>query len=75
MDFKILDKILEDERPYRLKQANKAIFKDLLTNWDDATNLPLELRKTLTRQFPLSLDGSIIDSKESDSVKAIIRLD
>ena len=75
MDFKTLDKILADERPYRLKQVNKAIFKDLLTDWDDATNLPLELRKTLSRQFPLSIDGRIIDSKESDSVKAIIRLD
>ena len=49
MDFKILDKILADERPYRLKQVNKAIFKDLLTDWDDATNLPLELRKKLNK--------------------------
>jgi len=28
----------------------------------------------LSRQFPLSIDGRIIDSKESDSVKAIIKL-
>ena len=74
MDFKILDKILSGERPYRLKQVNKAIFKDLLTDWDDATNLPLELRSVLSRQFPLSIDSRIIDSKESDSVKAIIKL-
>jgi len=74
MDFKILDKILSGERPYRLKQVNKAIFKDLLTDWDDATYLPLELRSVLSRQFPLSIDGRIIDSKESDSVKAIIKL-
>ncbi len=75
MDFKILDKILAGEKPYRLKQANKAIFKDLLTDWDDATSLPQELRSVLNRQFPLSIDGRIIDSRESDSVKAIIRLD
>jgi len=75
MDFKILDKILAGERPYRLKQVNKAIFKDLLTDWDDVTNLPLELRSVLSSQFPLSIDGRIIDSKESDSVKAIIRID
>ncbi|MFC2145283.1 23S rRNA (adenine(2503)-C(2))-methyltransferase RlmN [Actinomycetota bacterium] len=74
MDFKIIDKILSDERPYRLKQVNKAIFKDLLTDWNDATNLPLELRKTLSQQFPLTIDARIIDSRESDSVKAIIRL-
>ena len=75
MDFKILDKILSGERPYRLKQVNKAIFKDLLTSWDDATSLPLELREVLSKQFPLSIDGRIIDSRESDSIKAIIRLD
>ena len=75
MDFKILDKILTNERPYRLKQVNKAIFKDLLTDWDDATSLPLELRGVLSRQFPLSIDGRIIDSRESDTVKAIIRID
>jgi len=75
MDFKILDKILSSERPYRLKQVNKAIFKDLLNNWDDATSLPLELRGVLSRQFPLSIDGRIIDSRESDTVKAIIKLD
>ena len=57
-----------------LAQANKAIFKDLLTDWDDATSLPLELRSVLSSQFPLSIDGRIIDSKESDSVKAIIRI-
>ncbi len=74
MDFKILDKILIGERPYRLKQVNKAIFKDLITSWDDATNLPLELRKTLGKEFPLSIDGRIIDSRESTSVKAVIRL-
>ncbi len=52
MDFKILDKILAGERPYRLKQVNKAIFKDFITNWDDATNLPLELRETLEQRIP-----------------------
>jgi 23S rRNA (adenine2503-C2)-methyltransferase len=75
MDFKIIDNILADERPYRLKQVNKAIFKDLLTDWDSATNLPLELRRILGRKFPLSIGGSVINSGESDSVKAIIRID
>jgi len=74
MDFKILDKILAGERPYRLKQVNKAIFKDLITSWDYATNLPLELREILSKEFPLSIDGRIIDSRESTSVKAVIRL-
>ncbi|MCJ7666489.1 MAG: 23S rRNA (adenine(2503)-C(2))-methyltransferase RlmN, partial [Actinobacteria bacterium] len=72
MDFKKLDKILTDEKPYRLKQVNKAIFKDLLTDWDNATNLPLKLRGILKEEFPLSIDARIIKSKESDAVKAAV---
>ncbi len=75
MDLKRLDKILADEKPYRLKQVRRAIFKDLITNWDDATSLSLKLRGMLKEEFPLSIDSRIIDSKESDAVKAIIKID
>ncbi|MCK5567226.1 MAG: 23S rRNA (adenine(2503)-C(2))-methyltransferase RlmN [Actinomycetia bacterium] len=75
MDFKRLNILLADEKPYRLKQVHKAIFKDLLNNWDDATNLPLKLRGMLKEEFPLSIDARIIKSKESDAVKAIVRVD
>lgn len=74
MNFKRLDKILTDEKPYRLRQVHKAIFKDLLADWGDATNLPLELRRILKEEFPLSIDARIIKSKESDAVKAIVRV-
>jgi len=74
MDLKRLDKILEDEKPYRLKQVRRAIFRDLITDWNDATNLSLKLRAVLKDKFPLSIDGRIIKSKESDAIKAIIKL-
>ncbi len=74
MDFKRLNKILADEKPYRLKQVHKAIFKDLITEWDDATNLPLKLRGILKEEFPLSIEARIIKSKESDAVKAVVRV-
>ena len=51
MDLKRLDKILASEKPYRLKQVHRAIFKDLITDWDDATNLSLKLRGTLKEEF------------------------
>jgi len=74
MDLKRLDKILAGEKPYRLKQVHRAIFKDLITDWDDATNLSLKLRGTLKEEFPLSIDSRMIKSKESDAVKAIIKI-
>jgi 23S rRNA (adenine2503-C2)-methyltransferase len=74
MDLKRLDKILEGEKPYRLKQVRRAIFKDLITDWDDATNLSLKLRGILKEEFPLSIDSRIIKSKESDAVKAIVKV-
>ncbi len=74
MDLKRLDKILADEKPYHLKQARRAIFKDLITDWNDATNLSLKLRGTLKEEFPLSIDSRMIESKESDAVKAIIKV-
>ncbi|MCD4669223.1 MAG: 23S rRNA (adenine(2503)-C(2))-methyltransferase RlmN [Actinomycetia bacterium] len=74
MDLKRLDKILAGEKPYRLKQVHRAIFKDLITDWDDATNLSLKLRGMLKEELPLSIDSRIIKSKESDAVKAVIRI-
>jgi len=74
MDLKRLDKILAGEKPYRLKQVRRAIFKDLITDWDDATNLSLKLRGKLKKEFPLSIDSRMIKSKESDAVKAIIKI-
>lgn len=75
MDFKRLDRILANEKPYRSKQVNDAVFKDLITDWDDATNLPLKLRGMLNKDFPLSIEGRIIDSRDSNAVKAIIKVD
>ncbi|KUK64617.1 MAG: hypothetical protein XD85_0570 [Parcubacteria bacterium 34_609] len=30
---------------YRLKQIQRLLYKDLISNWDDATVLPLEMRR------------------------------
>jgi len=74
MDFKRLDNILEGEKPYRLRQIHRAIFKDLCTDWDDATDLSLKLRGILKEEFPLSIDARIIRSRQSDTAKAVIKV-
>ena len=75
MDFDRLEEILKTEKAYRRDQVWKAVFKDLLTDWGKATDLPLRLRETLNRIFPLSIEGSTSCSGTGDSVKAVLRMD
>jgi len=74
MDLKLLEKILNSEPRYRLKQARKAVFSDLIDSWQDATNLPLALREKLDGKVPLFIDGEIYASKDGKTVKAVIKL-
>ena len=62
MDLSFLKELLKNEPQYRLKQSKKAIFKDLIDNWDDATTLPIKLREKLNKKFPLLIKGNILES-------------
>ena len=78
MDIIKLEKFLKEkgEKEYRLKQIKKAVFVDLINNWDEATTLSKELRAGLYKKFPIeSLEFlSLLESKNKDSVKAILKL-
>ena len=78
MDIINLEKILKDkdEKPYRLKQIKKAVFVDLINNWDEATTLSKELREELSEKFTIaSLELlSLLESKNKDSAKAVFKL-
>lgn len=82
MDLSQLKSILANEPKYRLKQAKEAVFKNLATNWSEATNLPPKLRKELNEKCPLKINGRIIqpannniaDDRAAGAVKAIIIL-
>ena len=52
------------------------MFVDLINNWDEATTLSKELRAGLYKKFPIeSLEFlSLLESKNKDSVKAILKL-
>ena len=78
MDIINLEKFLKDkgEKDYRLKQIKKAVFVDLINDWDEATTLSKELREKIKKEFPLlSLEVlNIIESKNKYSIKAVFRL-
>lgn len=75
MKFSQLKGILQNEPAYRLEQVKKAVFVDLIKNWDEATTLPFELRERLGKEFPLEINAEVFESKDGKTVKALIKLD
>jgi len=78
MDIIKLEKFLKEkgEKEYRLKQIKKAVFCDLINNWDEATTISKELREEIKKDFPvLNLETlKIVESKNKDSIKAVFKL-
>lgn len=74
MDLNNLEKILETEPKYRVKQAKEAVFQKLIENWQEATFFSLALRRELSEKCPLSIKAETLVSKASDSIKARIAL-
>ena len=40
-------------RPFRADQILQALYRDYITDWDQATTLPKDFRETLKIEFPL----------------------
>lgn len=74
MNIEKLSKVLEKLPKYRVKQAKEAIFKNLISDWNKATFLPLALREELNEKCPLEIKAETLTSKNKDSVKARITL-
>ena len=76
MDFTKIEKILEEEPPFRLKQVKKAVFQGLIENWNEATTLPQDLRPKLLEACPISelKPEKTLTSKDNQTIKALFRL-
>ena len=75
MNLENLESILSQEPKFRLKQARQAIFIDLISNWNQATNFPLALREKLNQECPLEIEAETLISREGNSIKALISLE
>lgn len=69
-----LQQILSDQKPYRLKQAYKSVFKDTISDWQEATIFPIELREKLNQECPLSIEVQEVLT-DKGTIKAKIILD
>ena len=74
MDLEKLKEILKNEKPYRLKQAEKAVYRDLVDDWSAVSSLPALLRDKLTQSCPISIDYKSIVSQSKGTLKALIKL-
>jgi len=74
MDFLVLEDFLKGEPNYRFKQVKEALYGDLIENWNEATVLPLPLRKNLEKNFPLSVEAETFVSKDKRTTRALIEL-
>lgn len=74
MIFEKIEEILKNEPPFRLKQAKRAVFHELIEDWDDATNLSLVLRQRLKKECPLELKSKVYVSKNKDTAKFLLTL-
>lgn len=70
-----LETLLKDEKSFRKKQIIKAVFNEFIENFDDATNLPKDLREKLKKEFPLKIEHKLFISDEGKSIKALITLE
>ncbi len=74
MDLIQLKNFLSKEQPYRLQQAQKALFIDLIEDWREASVLPLLLRKNLNKICPIDIKAQVLFSKDEKTAKAVIIL-
>jgi 23S rRNA (adenine2503-C2)-methyltransferase len=75
MNLSKLEEILKSEPAFRLKQAKKAVFFDLVENWEEATTLAKDLRENLKKEVSLEIKGKMLVSKDGRTVKAAIELE
>jgi len=68
------EKVLEGEPKYRLAQAREAVYKNFISDWNEATFFAKELREKLNKECPLEIRANILVSEDKDSVKARITL-
>ncbi|XOB46414.1 MAG: 23S rRNA (adenine(2503)-C(2))-methyltransferase RlmN [Candidatus Nealsonbacteria bacterium] len=74
MDLTQLENLLNKEHAYRLKQAKKALFVDLIEDWREANILPLLLRENLNKICPIKINAQTLFSKDKKTAKTLIIL-
>lgn len=74
MDLTKLNEVLTKEPSFRLAQARRAVFQDLIEDWQEAKTLSLALREKLNDRCPLKIDFEASVSDDGKTIKTLITL-
>jgi 23S rRNA (adenine2503-C2)-methyltransferase len=74
MDLMQFQRLFDKEPKYRLEQAKRALFHDLIKNWQEAMILPLSLREELNKECPIEILAKTFVSKDKNTIKALLTL-
>ena len=75
MNISELEATLKGEPKYRRKQVFEAIYRKLISDWSEATNLSKDMRKKLCAACDLSINAKLFTAKDEKTEKALIELD
>ncbi len=74
MDLTQSQELFNKEPKYRLEQAKRALFQDLIQDWQEARVLPLNLREELNEKCPIEISAKTFPSKNENTIKAVVAL-
>ena len=74
MNLEALTKVLSTEPKYRISQAKEWVFQKGITDWEQASNLPKELRERLKAEVSLEIRAKPIVSSDKKTTKVLITL-
>ena len=59
-------------RAFRADQILQALYRDYITDWDQATTLPKDFRETLKQEFPLTRAETLEAAESADGTKKLL---
>jgi len=59
-------------RAFRADQILQSLYRDYITDWEQATTLPKELRTKLTEEFPITKAETLDVSESADGTKKLL---
>lgn len=75
MNLSLVHESLKGEARFRHTQAEQAIFKDLVSSWQEVSNFPKDLRERLEKSCPLTIEAELFETEDKRSTKALITLE
>ena len=74
MDISKLKDVLAAEPKYRWAQVNKALWRDFISSWEEASVLSKPLREKLEKECSLGISAEIFSGDNKRGAKALITL-